>query len=213
MQTKNILQASANVIRVTNLPRGDIYKRFNDSSYSKDVKLGIVRNIYNDGESTYVEAVKYKKSYRDLEASIYVIRGDNDVSIFSATIEEIQEEFSDADAEAGIIKSIADKSEEVRKLEQALETTQQLINGKLQQKPQTPTFKEVTQAEFNQKVREREALTLDWAHPYPIARAPQKKGHPEGRPLFHSIYPLILLGHGRRAGRTRSRAYKYAGRP
>jgi hypothetical protein len=119
---------------------------------------------------------------RDPEASIYVIRGDNDVSIFSAAIEEIQEEFSDA--EAGIIKSIADKSEEVRKLEQALETTQQLINGKLQQKPQTPTFKEVTQAEFNQKVREREALTLDWAHPYPVARAPQKRATPKDGPFF-----------------------------
>ena len=184
MQTKSIVQASANVIRVTNLPRGDIYKRFNDSSYSKDVKLGIVRNIYNDGESTYVEAVKYKKSYRDLEASIYVIRGDNDVSIFSATIEEIQEEFSDADAEAGIIKSIADKSEEVRKLEQALETTQQLINGKLQQKPQTPTFKEVTQAEFNQKVREREALTLDWAPPTQLPERHRKRATPKDGPFF-----------------------------
>lgn len=159
MQTRNIVQASANVIRITNLVQGDIYKRFDDSSYSKDVKFGIVKNVYNDGEKTYVEAVEYKKSYRELEASIYVIRGDNDVSIFPATLEEIQAEFGDA--LTGIKKNIDDKKEELRKLEAALITTEQLVSGELQLKLQTPTFREVTQAEYNQKVREREAMVLD----------------------------------------------------
>lgn len=159
MQTKNIIQASANVIRITNLQQGDIYKRFDDSSYSNDVKYGIVRAVYNDGEKTYVEAVEYKKSYRDLEASIYVIRGDNDVSIFPATIEEIQEEFEDA--LSGIESAIADKKEEIKKLEAAADTTRQLVSGELQQKLQAPLFKEMTQAEYNQKVRERETRLLD----------------------------------------------------
>jgi hypothetical protein len=149
MQTKQIVQASANVIRITNLAQGDIYKRFDDSSYSKDVKYGIVKNIYNDGEKTYVEAVEYKKSYNDLEASVYIIRGDNDVSIFPATLEEIEMEFSDA--QKGIERKIQEKQEEIRKLTGALETTQMLISGELQKKLQTPTFKEMAQAEFNQK--------------------------------------------------------------
>lgn len=66
MQTKNIVQASANVIRIVNLQKGDIYKRFDDSSYTRDVKYGIVRNVYNNGENTYIEAVEYKKSYREM---------------------------------------------------------------------------------------------------------------------------------------------------
>jgi hypothetical protein len=154
MQTKNIVQASANVVRITNLSQGDIYKRFDDSSYSKSTYFGIVKAIYNDGEKTYVESVEYKKSYRDLEASIYVMRGDNDVSIFPATIEEIQDEFGDS--LKGIEKAIVDKNEELRKLESALETTKALISGELQKKMQTPMFKEFTQAEFNLKLRERE---------------------------------------------------------
>lgn len=159
MQTKNIVQASANVIRITNLQQGDIYKRFEDSTYSKSVMFGIVKNIYNDGEKTYVEAVEYKKSYRDLEASIYVIRGDNDVSIFPATLEEIKDEFESA---LGTIeKGISDKQEEIKKMEIALETTKQLISGELQSKLQTPTFKEITQAEFNQKMIERSNSLLD----------------------------------------------------
>lgn len=159
MQTKNIVQASANVIRIINLKQGDIYKRFDDSSYSKDVKYGIVKNIYNDGEKTFIEAVEYKKSYSDLEASIYVIRGDNDVSIFPATLEEIKDEFQTS--LTGIEKKIQDKKEEIAKLEGALETTKQLVSGELQLKLQAPTFKEITQSEYNQKIRERDQMVLE----------------------------------------------------
>lgn len=159
MQTKNIVQASAKVVRITNLNCGDIYKRFEDSTFSKETKYGIVKAIYNDGEKTYVEAVEYKKSYRDLEASIYVMRGDNDVAIFPATLEEIKEEFSAA--KEGIEKSIINKREEIAKLEQALDTTTQLISGELQKNLQEPTFKEMTQAEYNQKIREREQRAIE----------------------------------------------------
>lgn len=159
MQTKNIVQASANVIRITNLQTGDLYKRFDDSQYSRDVKFGFVRNVYNDGEKTYIEAVEYKKSYRDIEANIYIIRGDNDVSIFPATIGEVENEFKDA--LVNIQKAITDKREEIKKLEQALETTQQLVSGELQAKLSTPTFKEMTQAEFNEKIRIQEAKKIE----------------------------------------------------
>ncbi|WP_033926116.1 hypothetical protein [Sphingomonas sp. 35-24ZXX] len=158
MQTKSIVQASANVIRITNLAQGDIYKRFDDSSYSRSTFFGIVKAIYNDGEKTYIEAVEYKKSYSEMEASIYVMRGDNDVSIFPATLEEIQEEF--ASCAKSIEKKIAEKREEIAKLEGALDTTNQLVSGELQKKLQTPVFKEFTQAEFNQKLLDRERASL-----------------------------------------------------
>lgn len=159
MQTKNIVQASANVVRITNLQQGDIYKRFDDSGYSRTTMYGVVKAIYNDGEKTFVEAVEYKKSYRDLEASLYVMRGDNDVSIFPATLEEIQEEFDSA--EKGIEQAISDKREEILKLEKALDTTKQLISGELQKQLQQPVFKEMTQAEYNAKIRERERQALE----------------------------------------------------
>lgn len=159
MQTKNIVQALANVIRITNLAQGDIYKRFDDSTYSKSIYYVIVKAIYNYGEKTYVEAVEYKKSYSDLEASIYVIRGDNDVSIFPANLDEIKDEFESC--AKNIEKKISEKREELQKLEGALDTTEKLISGELQKTLQTPVFKEFTQAEFNQKMRDREALVLE----------------------------------------------------
>lgn len=159
MQTKNIVQASANVIRITNLQRGDIYKRFEDSSYDSGYKYGIVKNVYNNGDTTFIEAIEYKKSYRELTASIKIIKGAEDVAIFPTTIEEITEEFGTA--ETDLKKQISDKKEELEKLEVALETATKLISGQLQAELQTPSFKEMTQGEFNKKKLELSATVQD----------------------------------------------------
>ena len=60
MHTKQIIQASANVIRITNLRKGDVYKRIDDSSYGDKVHYGVVLNLYNNGEKTYIETIEYK---------------------------------------------------------------------------------------------------------------------------------------------------------
>ena len=153
MQTQSIVQTSANVIRITNLKKGDIYKRFDDSSYSKSTFYGIVRNIYNNGDKTFIEATEYKYSYGDITAELYIIRGDNDVAIFPATLEEIQGEFENA--ERSLVKKIEEKKEETKKLEKALETTLALTSGELQKEIQTPEFKEISQVDYNQILIER----------------------------------------------------------
>ena len=159
MQTKSIVQSSANVIRIVNLQQGDLYKRFDDSSYSKQTFYGIVQNIYNDGEKTFIESVEYKTNYGDIEASIYVIRGDADVSIFPATLEEVETEF--ARCEQNTVKKIKEKEEEIIKLNKVLQTTKDLVSGQLQAKLQQATFKTVTQAEYNEKVRATEQRKLE----------------------------------------------------
>lgn len=154
MQTQNIVQASANVIRITNLLQGDLYKRFEHSEYSKDTHYGIVKGLYNDGEKTFIECVEYKKNYNGIEAQIYVIRGDKDVAIFPISLDELKEEFSSA--EIKIVKQIEDKEKELTNLKGVLKITQELIDGTLQKKLQTPIFKEMTQKEYNQKLIERQ---------------------------------------------------------
>lgn len=159
MQTKQIVQSSANVIRITNLSVGDLYKRFDDSTYSKSTYFGIVKGIYNDGEKTYVESVEYEASYGDIEAQNYVIRGDDDVSIFPATVEELEMDFNNI--ESKLEKKIEEKRDEIVKLEKTLETTRKLISGELQKELRTPFFKELTQEQFLEKKREKEALLID----------------------------------------------------
>ena len=146
MHTKQIIQASANVIRITNLRKGDVYKRIDDSSYGDKVHYGVVLNLYNNGEKTYIETIEYKAGYSDITAERKVIGGEDDVEIFPASITEIEENFGSAIR--SIEKKIADKHEEIRKLEGALEAGRELASGEMQRKLSEPEFKEMTQREF-----------------------------------------------------------------
>ena len=60
------------------------------------------------------------------------------------------------------MEAIEDKKEEIAKLEKALDTTNKLVSDELQRELQTPLYKVMTQAEYNQKQLERKnALVAD----------------------------------------------------
>jgi hypothetical protein len=149
MQTKNVIQTSANVIRITNLKKGDIYKRYEDSSYSSSLYYGLVKDIKNNGEETFIEAIEYKKSYSSVDADLKIFSGSKDLSIFPATLEEVQEEFS------GVVekleKEIKEKQKEIENKTKCIEDTNKLLSGQLANMIQSAEYKEITQAEFNQK--------------------------------------------------------------
>jgi hypothetical protein len=146
MQTKSIIQTSANVIRITNLKKGDVYKRIDDSSYSDKVRYGVVVNLYNNGEKTYLEALEYKVGFGDITAERAVISGEMDVAIFPATAAEVEEHFSSA--LRGIEKKISDKREEILKLESTLTHGKEFVSGEMAQKLTEPQFKEMSQREY-----------------------------------------------------------------
>lgn len=61
MLTKNLVQTSVNVIRITNLKVGDIYKRYDDNQYSSGVFYGLIKDIkLEKGEKIYKLEVKIK---------------------------------------------------------------------------------------------------------------------------------------------------------
>lgn len=151
MQTQSIVQSSANVIRIVSLRVGDIYKRYSDSSYDNSCFYGIVKSIDNNGQQTFIHAIEYKKSYSQMEASVYIMRGDKDVSIFPTTLEEFKNEF----------KSVLDStSKEIEKLEKQIKDkqillvdTQKLIDGTFLTELQTPEYREMSQSDFNLKLQ------------------------------------------------------------
>lgn len=146
MQTKQIIQTSANVIHITNLKKGDVYKRIDDQAYSDKVRYGVVVNLYNNGEKTYLEAIEYKVGYSEITADRQIIGGETDVSIFPATVAEIEEHFSSAIH--SIEKKIEDKKEEIGKLHSALSAGREFVSGEMQKKLSEPQFKELTQREY-----------------------------------------------------------------
>ena len=159
MQTKSIVQASANVIRIVNIKQGDIYKRYEESSYGDDkVHYGIVNNINNNGEETFIEATEFAVSYSKMEAKTRIFSGKKDISIFPATIEDLQEDFGRCLRNTK--EEIAKKKDEIVGLEKAMVTTERLLSGEMQKELRTPEFKEMPQSEFNQKKLQAESEQL-----------------------------------------------------
>jgi len=147
MQTKQIIQASANVIRITKLSKGNIYKRFDDYDYTY---YGVVTDVLNDGTNTIITSIEYKKSYSDISVSQKVIKGEKDFIIFPATIDELQMEFQDVIDSKN--KEIETKYKEIEISKKLIEHTEKLLNGELQKELTTPEFKELTQVDYNERL-------------------------------------------------------------
>lgn len=90
MQTKQIIQTSANVIRITTITKGNVYKRFDDN-YSW---FGVVKGVFNDGINTIVEATEYRSGWSGIEVKEQIIKGDKDYVIFPASLDDFKSEFS-----------------------------------------------------------------------------------------------------------------------
>jgi hypothetical protein len=159
MQTKNLIQTSANVIRVINLKVGDVYKRFDDSSYSRSTYYGIVKGINNNGEQTFLETIEYKKEYSTINADMKIYRGDEDLAIFPTTIDEIKDEFESV--VKSLEKEIIKKQEEIDSKRKCIVETELLLSGELQNKLQSADFKSMTQAEYIEMKQKRESLLIN----------------------------------------------------
>lgn len=92
MKTKQVVQKSANVVPITSILPGDLYKRFEDSGgYTY---FGIVDEIHGDGENIIVKSTEYDCSWGSLNVSNKIIRGTKDSVIFTSTPEEFNLELS-----------------------------------------------------------------------------------------------------------------------
>lgn len=148
MQIKQAIQSSANVIRVTSITAGDVYKRF-DSTYDDRVYYGIVRNVHNDGEVAVVEALEYMKQYGNIDINLKVIRGDKDYSLFPADPGELECQLQDVvdRKERDIIK----KQEEIKKLTTEIAEMRTIITGEAMRDLKSMSYKELTQGDYNAK--------------------------------------------------------------
>jgi hypothetical protein len=149
MNTKQLVQTSANVIRIVNVAPGNLYKRFDLDGYDSDKTIyGIVNSVHNDGENTVIQATEYKKSYNEVEVKYTNITSKKDVVMFPCTIEEFSFEFE---------KVIDDLSKQIEKETRSIENKQKQIkdikklqSGELQKTLSQATYKELTQIQYNE---------------------------------------------------------------
>ena len=55
---KNLIQLNANVIKITNLKKGDVFKRIDDNYSTPEVKYGVVLDLMNTGEKSFIEVLE-----------------------------------------------------------------------------------------------------------------------------------------------------------
>lgn len=149
MNTKNIIQASANVIRITQVKVGDIYKRF-DKDYDYTY-FGIVKAVWNDGVNAIIESIEYRYSYSNITVEYKTLKGEKDYIIFPATLDELEKEFSSCISKKR--KEIEDYQDKILIAEKLIVDTQKLLSGEMQKELNPIAFKQMTQDEFNQQVK------------------------------------------------------------
>ena len=91
MQVQQIVRASADVVTITTLRPGDVYKRV-DETYSGDavLRFGVVESTMNNGEDAAVSAFEYTPDYSSgVAVKPVVFTGNKPVAIFPATPEEV----------------------------------------------------------------------------------------------------------------------------
>lgn len=150
MQTKNLIQTQANVIKITSLVKGSVVKII-EKEYSDSYKTcyGVVLDLLNSGTKTFLQILKYEKSYSEIKGEIKTYSGEDDLTIFPSSPEEVKEFFSEA------IDYVSNQIEEDKKKLQekieALEKAKMFTNGELSKELSEPGFSEITQEEYNAK--------------------------------------------------------------
>lgn len=151
MQTKQLVQTSANVVRITNIKAGDVYKRF-DESYDDRTYYGVVRAVHNDGDKTIIESTEYCYKYNSLDVEHKVMNGTKDYILFPATPEELNLELDKAIAKSR--REIEDAQATVEKHTKLIEEMEGLASGETLKNLTESSYKELTQAQYNDRVKE-----------------------------------------------------------
>jgi hypothetical protein len=147
MKTVNLVQAETNIIRITSLKIGNVIKIL-EKEYNDTFKTlyGVVTNLYNTGNQSFVEITQYEKSYRDVSATVKVYSGNQDLLIFPATIEEVESHLETAIK--GMEDKYLEKARELEKEKTAISRAKEFVNGETSKKLTEASFESITQEQF-----------------------------------------------------------------
>lgn len=120
MDFKQVIQASAVVIRITELKKNDVVKLIDDENDKASLAYGIVEDVLNDGEKGFVQLATIKKDYYGVNYDRKVISqsSSKQPAIFPASADEVRAYFDDARNNLAKRKQDAEKALEdsVKKL-------------------------------------------------------------------------------------------------
>ena len=129
---KNIVQASAEHIRIVTLAKGDVYKRLAPDGYGstkRSLSFGVVTDVLSNGDESAVCAIEYQRSFGAPTAKIVTLTADEDAVLYPATPDEVRSYFGEL-AEA-LEQAIATKTRELAETRQKLERVMELAGSNL----------------------------------------------------------------------------------
>lgn len=88
---KTIIRPEVEIINITSLEVGSVYKRVVKKTYSDDVELllGRVTDILSSDEGTVMTAIEFDSAYLTVDPKVRVFTGDSDLLLHPATEEEV----------------------------------------------------------------------------------------------------------------------------
>jgi hypothetical protein len=131
MRTEHLIQPSAEVITITSLKKGDVYKRLEkDYGNTYSLRLGIVEDVMHNGNDCAFTAIEYEPNYNSVSTRSKVFGTESEVRLFAATPSEIAVHFDDVvrTAERGVEareRELADAQTTLQSVQDALHRIQQ----------------------------------------------------------------------------------------
>jgi hypothetical protein len=152
MKTQTAIQSQANVIRITSVSAGDVYKRFEESSYDDRTYFGVVKAVHNDGDKTIIEATEYAYKYSSIEVAHKIISGVKEVTIFPSSPDELSLELGKAREK--LLKDVQDAEDKIAKSNQLIAEVDGLMSGETLKNLKAMSYTELTQNEYESKKME-----------------------------------------------------------
>jgi hypothetical protein len=147
LEVKNLIQSAANVIKIVNLKVGDVFKMIETGYSENEMYYGVVLDLLNSGKESFIQILRYKKSYGDITAEFKTYSGSKDISLFPATIEEVQQYLKEAVEHAR--RKVSEKKDELQKLIEATSKAEEFVSGELSKTLTLMAFKEQSQEAYN----------------------------------------------------------------
>ena len=138
MHVRNLIEASANVVTITTLKRGDGYKRIIPATQFGEAKLqfGVVTSVMNNGSEGAISAVEYAHDFSGVVVSVKAFDATADVALFAATVDEVMEHI--AEIRQAVDHKVTETAQKAAEARDMAARTAQVLDGLIElSEPQT----------------------------------------------------------------------------
>ena len=100
MRTSTLVNATAEVVTITTLQAGDVYKRLQVNEYAAGdgkyaMLFGIVQDVMHNGSDAVISALEFTTSYTGVEPKLRTFGTDADLKLFAAQPDEVRAHFGE----------------------------------------------------------------------------------------------------------------------